>query len=122
MCWQKKASWVGDKSPLHPEVSPNSLVYAPRWLLVPPGHTFGSLTPPRNISGSMPCPGDKARVGPNVSGMLCEGEQGRALGPGGAGHEGDNKLKSIQQSCPQPISCKQASEENRNFKCMYSFV
>jgi len=120
---QKKASWVGVKVvPLHPEFSPNCLVYILRWLMIPPGRTFGSLPPPGNASGSMPCPRDKVCVGPNISGVLCEGEQGRALESGGAGQEGDHKSKSIQQSCPQPISSKQASEENRNFKCVCSFV
>lgn len=65
----------------------------------PPGHTFWSLPTPGDASGSMPHPEDKARVGPNVSGVLCEGEQGRALGPGGAVQEGET-INSRRSSSP----------------------
>lgn len=88
MCWKKKASWVGDKVvTLHPEFTSNSLVCALRWLLVPPGNTFGSLPPPGNTLGSMPHPGNEVSVEHNVSDMLCEGQQGRALGKTAGGRQ-----------------------------------
>lgn len=56
-------------------------------------------------------PKDKADVALNVSAMLCEG-QGRALGPGGAGLEGDKKLNLLG---PQPRCSQQTTEEKQEF-------
>lgn len=61
---------------------------------MPSRHNFVSLPPPRKPLASMTHPRDRAHMALNVSGMLCEG-QGRALGPGGAGQEGDKKTQLV---------------------------
>lgn len=68
-----------------------------------PGHTFGSLPPPSNASGSVSVLG--MRHMQDLTSVACcvKGEQGRMFEPDGAGQEGDNKSMSIQQSCPQTV-------------------